>query len=261
MCCAPAAKGSRRRRCSATCLRAPLPCSWRHFGTDAALAAGLGAFLGHLFPVWLRFKGGKGVATYIGVLIGLYWPAALHFASIWLVDRRSKPLFLACRTDRERAHTVRPLGFQSAQCRCAVLVSDCFTVGHAPRQHRSAAQRHRRQDRRKSRHSQLNLRLYSSTIGCSAAPNFAGWHIEQPDETERGAAAPTGCVSFAATMSARALSTNSSNTTAAFVLHSWPCPVCSARQAGKTRPHLLTRAGRGGIEGSARGWSPIFHVG
>ncbi len=54
-------------------------------GHDAALAAGLGAFLGHLFPVWLKFKGGKGVATYIGVLIGLYWPAAAIFGAVWLV--------------------------------------------------------------------------------------------------------------------------------------------------------------------------------
>jgi acyl phosphate:glycerol-3-phosphate acyltransferase len=50
----------------------------------APLAAGLGAFLGHLFPVWLKFKGGKGVATYIGVLLGLFWPAMLIFCAIWL---------------------------------------------------------------------------------------------------------------------------------------------------------------------------------
>lgn len=45
--------------------------------------AGLGAFLGHIYPVWLRFQGGKGVATYIGVLIGMHWPAALWFGLIW----------------------------------------------------------------------------------------------------------------------------------------------------------------------------------
>jgi glycerol-3-phosphate acyltransferase PlsY len=53
-------------------------------GPDAAIAAGLGAFFGHLFPVWLKFKGGKGVATYIGVLLGLFWPAAIAFCVIWL---------------------------------------------------------------------------------------------------------------------------------------------------------------------------------
>ena len=53
-------------------------------GPNAAMLAALGAFLGHLFPVWLKFKGGKGVATYIGVLLGLFWPAALIFCLMWL---------------------------------------------------------------------------------------------------------------------------------------------------------------------------------
>src|SRR5215211_2978584 len=53
-------------------------------GAPAGLVAALGAFLGHLFPVWLGFKGGKGVATFIGVLIGLKPLAALIFAALWL---------------------------------------------------------------------------------------------------------------------------------------------------------------------------------
>lgn len=57
---------------------------WGSWGSQLALIAALGAFLGHLFPVWLKFKGGKGVATFIGVLIGLNWVAALIFAAIWL---------------------------------------------------------------------------------------------------------------------------------------------------------------------------------
>ena len=59
------------------------------FGHDPALAAGLGAFLGHLFPVWLRFNGGKGVATYIGILIGIAvlgasWIPFVAFGALWL---------------------------------------------------------------------------------------------------------------------------------------------------------------------------------
>ena len=55
-----------------------------HYAPELGLWAGLGAFLGHLFPVWLGFKGGKGVATYLGVLIGLAWQVALIFAVVWL---------------------------------------------------------------------------------------------------------------------------------------------------------------------------------
>lgn len=57
----------------------------QRFGMEAGLLAGLGAFLGHCFPVWLKFKGGKGVATYIGVLIILSWKAAAIFAVVWLL--------------------------------------------------------------------------------------------------------------------------------------------------------------------------------
>jgi len=79
------------------------------FSAEAAMIAGLAAFLGHLFPVWLGFRGGKGVSTYIGVVLGLYWPAALVFCAVWLgmflIQRTSSlsaltasvatPLFLA----------------------------------------------------------------------------------------------------------------------------------------------------------------------
>lgn len=50
-----------------------------------ALITGFGAFIGHVFPIWLKFRGGKGVATYIGVLLGFFWPAALAFGAIWLL--------------------------------------------------------------------------------------------------------------------------------------------------------------------------------
>ena len=70
------------------------------WGDLAAQAAGIGAVLGHCLPIWLWFKGGKGVATFIGVILGLYWLAGLLVCATWLagsaVTRRSSVGSLAC---------------------------------------------------------------------------------------------------------------------------------------------------------------------
>lgn len=56
------------------------------FGPDQAVMAALGAFLGHCFPVWLKFKGGKGAATYFGIIIAVFWKIALMFMGIWILN-------------------------------------------------------------------------------------------------------------------------------------------------------------------------------
>ena len=55
-----------------------------YFGPDISVVAGLGAMLGHLFPIWLRFQGGKGVATALGVVLALSWPAGLLALAVWI---------------------------------------------------------------------------------------------------------------------------------------------------------------------------------
>jgi glycerol-3-phosphate acyltransferase PlsY len=57
----------------------------RLYGPDAAIVAGAGAFLGHLFPVWLKFHGGKGVATTIGIFLAIAWPVGLIACAVWLL--------------------------------------------------------------------------------------------------------------------------------------------------------------------------------
>jgi glycerol-3-phosphate acyltransferase PlsY len=65
-------------------LKGTIPVSgglYRYAGEAAAIAAAFGAFIGHIFPVWLKFKGGKGVATYAGILLGFGWPFLAVFAA------------------------------------------------------------------------------------------------------------------------------------------------------------------------------------
>jgi glycerol-3-phosphate acyltransferase PlsY len=58
--------------------------AYKLFGDEAGILAGFAAFIGHIFPVWIGFRGGKGVATYIGILLGLMWQMAAVFVVIWL---------------------------------------------------------------------------------------------------------------------------------------------------------------------------------
>ena len=156
----------RRRRCRRHAQgHGRRPCTRYVLGHDFAMVAAVGAFLGHLFPVWLRFRGGKGVATYIGVLLGIAWPAAIVFCAVWLAIAAVSRYSSLAALDRQR----RDAGFPVvARRRCrggGILIAVGGAVDHAPRQYRPAAERHRRQNRRAvpERQRLISLSLRSAT--------------------------------------------------------------------------------------------------
>ena len=108
----------------------------------------LGAFLGHLFPVWLKFKGGKGVAVYIGILLGLFWPAALVFCVIWLATAFATRYSSLSALVASLVTPLVPVVVRAPRARRAVRGADAAAVLHASREHQAAASGHRRQDRR-----------------------------------------------------------------------------------------------------------------
>src|ERR1700752_747423 len=63
---------------------------WHFSGENGALAAGFASYIGHCFPIWLKLKGGKGVATFLGVLLGLHWPTMVIAALIWVATAAAK---------------------------------------------------------------------------------------------------------------------------------------------------------------------------
>ena len=116
-------------------------------GPNAAMLAALGAFLGHLFPVWLKFKGGKGVAVYIGVLIGLFWPAAVVFCVLWLATAATTRYSSLSALVASFVTPIFLWWFGHPALAVAVRRADLAAVLHAPRKHQAVAGGHRGADR------------------------------------------------------------------------------------------------------------------
>ena len=104
----------------------------------ASYMAGLGAFLGHVFPVWLNFRGGKGVATYIGVLLGVSWPLGLASIATWIVVALPDALLLAVGAGCRPCGADRRPGDGRPRHRAAVRHPHRASDLQAPRQHPSS---------------------------------------------------------------------------------------------------------------------------
>ena len=103
--------------------------------------------LGHLFPVWLNFKGGKGVATYIGVLLAVSWPVALSFAVIWAAVAALSRYSSLAGLIASAATPVLLWIFVRGNAGLGVRYPDRPDLDHAPRQHCAADGRHRAENR------------------------------------------------------------------------------------------------------------------
>jgi len=94
-------------------------------GADAGLIAALGAVVGHVFPVWLGFKGGKGVATYIGVLLGLSWLVGLLFCAVWLLIAVTRKFSSLAALTASATAPIFAYGFAGTEGAALALAATC----------------------------------------------------------------------------------------------------------------------------------------
>ena len=134
------------------------------YGPEPGGVAGLGAVYGHIYPVWLGFKGGKGVATYVGVLAGLAWPVALIFAAVWLavavVTRYASLASLVAAV----AAPIAAFASRLAPVRRIFPRDERARLLQAPRQHFAARRRHRGAHRSQGVNKPLDHHLQSFAV-------------------------------------------------------------------------------------------------